>query len=1186
MAIDGVAPRAKMNQQRSRRFRTAKDAEDARRKAIQNGEELPPEPPFDTNCITPGTSFMIKLTQQLRYFISKKVQEDANWRNVEIVLSGPEVPGEGEHKIMEYIRLSKAQPDYDPNTRHCLYGLDADLLMLGLLSHDPHFALLREEVVFGKHQKKKVANVENQNFYLLHLCLMREYLDMEFSALKNTLSFGYDFERILDDFILLALFIGNDFLPNLPNLHINEGALGLIFKVYKEVLPTCGGYLQDGGHVEFSRLQKVLDQISAVVEKEAFEAENIDALYLAGKLPDGDNARELLHEIERKKATDRLSITEHQAEIFGKIRDFLVTPPKLNTESTLHFAFPLKSRDKKFLDKLTKELNMSYVYAWSQSHQMTEVELSFTHNLYADDTDDSPSTTSEESDVDEEAIAARDRVLKKYENAEIIPEEVSREQIEREEKAKFEAAFKQWKADYYKEKMDIDIDNQEQMDKLVSSYIIGIQWVLQYYYNGVASWSWFYPYHYAPKISDLKDIARFQDYSFTLGQPFKPYEQLMGVLPALSRKLLPAAYQDLMTDPDSPIIDFYPSDFDTDMNGKKQDWEAIVRIPFIDEQRLLDAMKQRESRLTKEEREMARFGESYKFVYDETLAKGDPKTWPVFKSPLPGKFPDVRPCFVRETQYHLPVLSSHGLRKGLLPGAKLGKEALAGFPSLHTIAHDFHIANHGVRVFQQDSTNESVVVYIKNRFKNASLRELAKLFIYRTVYVGYPYLKEAVVIGVSNAECKYHVSLDSNGGKHFLEHKWNDRERDDWYNTVSRHDHIRSKRFGLLIGETDILAHVCLLKGMCQNEEGALVKQYDHPTLAETIPFQTIVIKVANPDPRFIEKPAPPIQVSHPVGSHCFFTSGILAGTKVKVIGHGPHGINVQATKVRNPRFEHEPRFGYAIVNKQEKEITYQPAHVVARELNISSLTLAKLTSSLQVVERTGQKLNIGLNLKFESRGEKVPGYTRKNPSAGYWEYSTLAVQLIKEYTTTFPEFIEMLNNKKDNLMMDVSDFGWTNEGYKYLHKMKEWIKERKVHDLPRAPHSTEELQSDYVLMIEEAAKEYQQRYDKESRSKFIVKNTPRKNLLRPSDAPYKLINQSFALGDRVIYVTDTGAVPLGLKGTVVGVLDKVIDVVFDATFLGGTTLGGRCKETRGASLSYWQVYNLSGSSERSHRSR
>lgn len=56
MAIDGVAPRAKMNQQRSRRFRTAKEAKDLRDKAIAKGEELPEEPPFDSNCITPGQS--------------------------------------------------------------------------------------------------------------------------------------------------------------------------------------------------------------------------------------------------------------------------------------------------------------------------------------------------------------------------------------------------------------------------------------------------------------------------------------------------------------------------------------------------------------------------------------------------------------------------------------------------------------------------------------------------------------------------------------------------------------------------------------------------------------------------------------------------------------------------------------------------------------------------------------------------------------------------------------------------------------------------------------------------------------------------------------------------------------------------------------------------------------------------
>lgn len=91
--------------------------------------------------------------------------------------------------------------------------------------------------------------------------------------------------------------------------------------------------------------------------------------------------------------------------------------------------------------------------------------------------------------------------------------------------------------------MDIDIDNEQQMDGLIGSYITGIQWVLHYYYDGVVSWGWFYPYHYAPKISDLVNISKYQDTKFDLGQPFKPYEQLMGVLPALSKKLLPAAYQ-------------------------------------------------------------------------------------------------------------------------------------------------------------------------------------------------------------------------------------------------------------------------------------------------------------------------------------------------------------------------------------------------------------------------------------------------------------------------------------------------------------------------------------------------------------------------------------------------------------------------------------------------------------------
>ena len=91
----------------------------------------------------------------------------------------------------------------------------------------------------------------------------------------------------------------------------------------------------------------------------------------------------------------------------------------------------------------------------------------------------------------------------------------------------------------------------------------------------------FYPYHYAPFVSDIKDIATLR-IEFDLGTPFLPYQQLLSMLPPASKSLLPRAYQGLMLNEDSVLKEFYPVDFTTDLNGKQQDWEAVVLIPFID----------------------------------------------------------------------------------------------------------------------------------------------------------------------------------------------------------------------------------------------------------------------------------------------------------------------------------------------------------------------------------------------------------------------------------------------------------------------------------------------------------------------------------------------------------------------------------------------------------------------------
>ncbi|KAL9063098.1 MAG: hypothetical protein Q9157_008423 [Trypethelium eluteriae] len=1145
MAVDGVAPRAKMNQQRSRRFRTALDAEKARERAIKDGAEMPTEDPFDSNCITPGTEFMAKLTKQLKYFINKKISDDVDWQgDLEVVLSGHEVPGEGEHKIMEYIRRAKSQPDYDPNRRHCLYGLDADLIMLGLLSHDPHFCLLREEVTFGRQSQTKSKELEHQNFYLMHLCIVREYLELEFQELKEpgALGFEFDMERVIDDFILMAFFVGNDFLPNLPHLHINEGALALMFGVYKSVLPKAQGYINQGGVINMQRLTLLLDELSHV-EYRFFESENADASWFKGKLTGREDV------MERTKNRGQIIMSSKQKELYGIVRTYVNNRPLEGETTPLDLPSSLPARDREFIKELADSLHLQW-----KTMETTEgerhLQLAFHPKPEEDDSDDN--------EQDDEAQTALLRVLKRYDNAKIV--DVTAEEARQNMEEKYEQKFQGWKNKHYTKKFGWGIDNEQELKKLTENYVQGLQWVLYYYYRGVVSWPWYFAYHYAPMISDVKQGLG-ADLNFELGQPFKPFQQLMGVLPDRSKKIVPPAYHELMTSPNSPIIDFYPREFELDMDGKKMEWEAVVKIPFIEEGRLLSAMATKEHLLTDDERQRNGFGVSLKFTYKDDLNYK-------YQSSLPGVFPDLDRCKCIENIFELPTMEGLDVYVGLADGAKLGVSALAGFPSLQTLPFSGTLGFHGVSVFQQESRNESMVVTLTESEAMTNV-ETAKAKLGKAVHVGYPFLKEAKVVQVSDELFDY--MLPASGPQVPIQIPHSPDDISNWKKKADRIERVYSRGLGVIIGPVESLIHVQMLKGLKKLNDGSIVKEYaDQSGIEPDYATQTTVDEVVSADPRFLEKAALALEEDLPIQQNAFFLGEFNYGRPLQVTGHKNDRCEVWISVVKG----REREFGTEIVQQAERLHTYTPAYAVAKMLNLHPLVLSKLTSSFSV-NSSGLRLNLGLNLKFEAKKMKVLGYSRKSNIG--WEYSQKAINLIQQYMINFPDFIAgIIQNPQGDIFND-TDFYPEDTAKAKMKEIGAWLKSVETKSFEKVPLDAEQLDSAIVQQIERAADDNEVHGPGTEGRK--IGGVPRHALLKPGDAEQRIGSQRFALGDRVVHVEGSGRVPIAMRGTVVGKTRTpralLLDVVFDQSFMSGTTLGDRCSPFRGGTLASTVCLNL-----------
>jgi len=561
LAVDGTAPRAKMNQQRSRRFRSAKEAEqlaaDLAARENFKGKELKVDPDrdrFDSNCITPGTDFMLKLSLALQKWVDYKLKTDPFWKNgATVIVSGPDVPGEGEHKVMDFIRESQAEYKksgestdlYGPGWTHVLYGLDADLIMLGLVTHEPNFMLLREKmsvVMAGrgrnKYRKKKdMMEYTRHDFELLELSSLRKLLAIQFRKFSDQLAGDYSLDRIVDDFVAMCMLVGNDFLSHSPHLEINGGAISLMMTTYVDLLPDWGGYLTDREKISPERLEEFIYHLS-VYEEEHFKKRAYDENEPGWKL-EAENEHD-------------------ENDFYGMFYSGNPTPA-CAVAANVAGAEPPPSR------KLMKG------------------------------SDDKPKKAEDDGDD-----------LSLDEDDEQYPHVAGPTGPRAFRKRHPDSKARSYRDFYYESKLGWPMEDRErtlfQRRSHARDYLEGLHWNLNYYHNGCCDWDWYFPHLYSPLATDMVNLDEFYDddqkddefksFKFELGTPFPSLAQLLSVLPPQSANLLPPALGELMVHPSSPIIEFYPNDFTTDPNGKRQAWEALVEIPFIEGKLLLNTVEQ------------------------------------------------------------------------------------------------------------------------------------------------------------------------------------------------------------------------------------------------------------------------------------------------------------------------------------------------------------------------------------------------------------------------------------------------------------------------------------------------------------------------------------------------------------------------------------------------------------------
>lgn len=217
IAFDGIAPVAKLKQQKTRRYRSK--FIDAITQEI-TGET---KQKWDSASITPGTNFMKNLDEFITNYFT-------TYNNIEFIYSGAGDVGEGEHKIFEYIRNNYI---YHSKTTSYIYGLDSDLIMLCLnhLHISKHIYLFRESPDFASALNEEVSSnvhcfldIKELSYGILHEL-----------GIHNISNSGYNFKNKISDYIFISFMMGNDFLPHFPALNIRTNGIQTLLETYKNL---------------------------------------------------------------------------------------------------------------------------------------------------------------------------------------------------------------------------------------------------------------------------------------------------------------------------------------------------------------------------------------------------------------------------------------------------------------------------------------------------------------------------------------------------------------------------------------------------------------------------------------------------------------------------------------------------------------------------------------------------------------------------------------------------------------------------------------------------------------------------------------------------------------------------------------------------------------------------------------